>query len=299
MVIEFTKLQGTMGMEYACRQGEDEEVARAIYEHYLPRGADDIIPSGKIGAVLALADRIDSVAAFISAGIKPSGSGDPYGLRRHAQGVIRILAEHQMPLRLDLIGKAAVSALPPSRRIKEPLSGFLEFFRQRIESFLDTQGGETDINRAAMKTSWYDISDLFLRIRVLNEMSGKKELMAATTIVERTGNIITAAGCEDERAINEGLLQEPAERDLFSVFSENAGEIERLFREQNYREATARYARVLSAPLHHFFEEVMVNVSDERIRSNRLALLGDINRFFVRNFADLSLLQFERGEYVI
>ncbi len=299
MVREFTDLQGRMGMEYARRQNEGEGVAQALWEQYLPARAEDRIPRTVPGLALALADRLDTLAVFLSAGFSPSGSQDPYGLRRQAGGIVRILAEGELHRPLSELVGEAVRGLPvPSGEAGKLTEEIIGFIRIRLEAYLESRGFATDMVRAVFASGGDDIPGAVKRIEVLEEMRGSKELLAAATVVERTANIIRAAGLSGEEEWRDDPSLLAAERDLARADSEQSAKIRRLIGAGDYRAATAEYARVFSLPLSLFFDQVLVNVEDEKKRRNRMILLKRINLVYTESLADLSLLQFERGEHI-
>lgn len=299
MVTEFTELQGAMGREYALREGEEKEVASAIYEHYLPRTVGDELPVTGTGQVLALADKLDTIVAFLSVGIKPSGSQDPYGLRRQALGVIRLLAEKRLSLSFGLLAEKAIKITAPGSNQREVLALLVSFFRARLKAYLEGEGFPSDLIQAVLAAGWHNFPDVKNRIIMLQRFSGSKALLAATTIVERTYNIFRKENLSGREKVKEKLLVEPAERKLFKVYRSKFADIEELINQKKYRPATELYARVFSQPLHDFFDDVLVNVTDQALKKNRLLLLYRINRLFTEKVADLALLQFERGEYII
>ena len=299
LVKEFTELQGVMGREYAVHSGEDPEVAAAIYEHYLPVSAGGSLPDTVSGQVLALADKLDSVAGFLSAGINPSGSQDPYGLRRRAQGIIRLVAEKKLPFRFDLLVEEAVAGLGlDDSRKGDVIRQVLDFFRLRLEAYLEARDVSPQVIAAVLSAGWRDFQDVSSRIEALRTLQGTKTLLAAATIVERTHNIVRSENLTGREEIREDLLLERAERGLFQALK-SSEVVGRLIEEKDYRKATEEYVRIFSRPLSAFFDDVMVNVDDKDRRKNRMVLLKRINRLYTEKVADLSLLQFERGEHVI
>jgi len=300
MVTEFTDLQGVMGREYARRSGEDEETAGAIGEHYLPRSADDALPESAIGAVVSLADKLDTVTAFLAAGIEPSGSQDPYGLRRQALGIIRILLELKLALPIDVLIEETLNCLGlKSAQGKEAKDRILSFFKSRLKSYYETRGVASDAVEAVLGSAWYDFGDTGSRIDMLGRLEGSEVLRAATTVVERTYNIFRREKLPARSSVRPDLLAEKAEKNLYRICEKESERVRREIEKRNYEKATALYARAFSKPLHDFFDNVLVNVTDKRLRKNRLLLLKMINRLYSEKVADLSLLQFERGEYLI
>jgi len=299
LVKEFTELQGVMGREYALKADEDPEIAEAIYEHYLPDSSGGPLPETVVGQVLALADKLDTVAGFLSAGIKPSGSQDPYGLRRQAQGIIRLIAEKSMPFHFDLLAEEAVAGLGlDDARMIDVNRDLMNFFRLRLEAYLESRGIPPQVVDSVLSAGWRDFQDVSSRIEVVQEMQDTKSLLAAATIVERTHNIVRSENLTGEEVVREDLLVENAEQDLFHALKSSV-DVAKLIAAKNYREATEEYARVFSRPLSNFFDDVMVNVEDKEQRKNRMIILNRINQIYTEKVADLSLLQFERGEHVV
>ncbi len=300
MVKEFTDLQGVMGREYARLQGEGEGAARALAEQYLPRRADDGCPQSRPGVALALADRLDTLAAFFSGGFSPSGSSDPYGVRRQALGVVRILVERDLSLPLSELVAAAVSGLEiPGGKSAGLAAAILDFLRGRLEAYLDDRDFPVDMIRAVFASGWDDLPDTVNRIGVLEKLRGSRELLAAATVVERTANIVRGSAVTGEEEWRDGPSVPPEEKALARAWAERAEEIRRLIGERSYAKATGEYAQTFSRRLSDFFDRVLVNVEDEKQRENRMILLKKINRVYTDRLADLSLLQFERGEHIL
>lgn len=300
MVREFTDLQGVVGREYARLQGEGEGVALALREQYLPRRSEDGPPETLAGIALALADRLDTLAAFFSAGFSPSGSQDPYGLRRQAGGVVRILVERELNLTLpELVGEAVSGVNPPDQKGEEGGGEILDFIRSRLEAYLEGRGLPVDMIRAVFASGWDRLPAAVARIETLEGMRGSKELLAAATIIERTANIVRGSGLSGEEEWRAGPAVHPAEKNLARALAERGEEIRRLTGAGEYRKATVEYARLFSRPLSDFFDRVLVNVEEEKERKNRMILLKKINRVYTETVADLSLLQFERGEHIL
>jgi len=284
MVGEFPSLQGTVGGLYARREGEPEPVARAIEEHYRPRAASDPLPASPEGRLLALADRLDSLAGGFALGLGPTGSQDPYALRRQALGAIR-LVEAAGGARLDRLVGHALDVLAPEKDRASVQADLEAFLRDRLYQLALDRGAPHDLVRAAMAAGWHDVADLLERVRVLCDLASRPEWPALVTVVERTFNI--GRNAESSR-MDESLLCEPEERRLWRVYAENEGEIRDLIAQRRYLDAALRYAAAFAEPVHVFFDRVFVNVEDARLRANRLALMRAINRLFRERIADLS-----------
>ena len=299
MVTEFTELQGVMGREYARRGGEEADVAQALYEQYLPRGTGDELPRTPAGLALSIADKLDTLSAFLGTGLKPSGSLDPYGLRRHALGVVKIALGRSLTLPLSPLIDECLSAIDINRDRSQLRDEILGFILVRLKAQLESQGLKTHVIQAVFAAAGDDLLDLAQRARLVQEMELTDLLRAATTIVERTKNIFRDIPSAPSAELREDLFKEAEEKELLSAYRSAAGPFQELVSSRSYRRAIELYARSFSGPLHAFFERVMVNVEDQSLRRNRLVLLGMINRLFAERIADLSLLQFGRGEYLL
>lgn len=275
MVVEFTELQGVMGREYAKLDGEAPEVALGIYEHYLPRFAGDELPQTNIGRIVGIADKLDNICATFSRGLAPTGSQDPYALRRQALGVINIIidANYHMSLYKTLAG-VLYALNVPSEAAGKLVPQIGEFIKQRLKNMLIDQGIRYDVVDAVLAEERNDdIADLYARAQALNSFVSSEaapELIQAAT---RVANLCKKI--EEETAINPQLFVADAETALHEAVMEAS---------QNLLNATVRYdyaavlgeATKLVAPINKFFEDVMVMDEDVRIKNNRLALLSAV-----------------------
>jgi len=297
MVTEFPELQGIMGREYARLEYgvAAPEVAEAIVEQYLPRRAEDPVPGTRTGAVLALADRLDTLAGYFALGLIPTGSADPYALRRAAFGVLRILIESKWNLPRSL-RELLTRALEPfcdkaTRPIDQVLSDLLDFFRDRLTYLLLEQGHPLELVRAVLATGCDDPVDVVERLKALRTLSAEPGWRDLVKAVERTANI--TRDCTGSLEVSESHLREPEEKRLFALYQEVAPTVRDLISAGNYLEGARTFARTFAQPLHVFFERVFVNVEDEALRRNRLALLKRINLLISATFADLSQVHVE------
>jgi glycyl-tRNA synthetase beta chain len=292
MVGEFPSLQGIVGREYALADGEDADVAQAIAEHYQPRSARGELPGSLVGQVLALADKLDGLVGCFAAGLGPTGNQDPYALRRQTAGIIRIILSTERVLSLRRVLTKAASLLPegiPSvPTVEEDVTAFVQ--DRLYYYFLDT-GVSHDIIRAALKPGFDDILDLSHRLSSLTELAGTHDWHKLVTAVERTHNITREFTPEDD--VNESLLSEPAERELYQLYAANRETMLELIEARQYPEVCKRYETTFTVPLHVFFEKVFVNVDDDAVRKNRLTLLKKINGLFAERVADLSQILIE------
>ena len=287
-VYEFPELQGIMGEYYAQAAGEDEAVALAIREHYLPGFAGDEIPVSRPGIALALADRIDSLAGFFAAGLIPSGSQDPYALRRAAAGCVQIMAKHGLFLPGRELMQKALDLLKP--HMTEPADvdrlektgQLLAFLRQRIAAALSEEGLPYDIIQAMENQRGGNIVETMLKARALHEYRSLPGFGLLLTGFTRAANLLRSAAqkgdIEDAEALpapREELLQDAAEKQLYEHIKEIHNLMNDDLRARLYKKALEHLAR-LSGDIDDFFEAVMVMDQDKALRHNRLSLLKQI-----------------------
>ena len=287
MVGEFPALQGEVGRICALRDGEPEPVAAAIAEHYLPRSADGELPATPAGRVLSLAEKLDNLVSCFAAGLIPSGSADPYALRRQSQGILRIVEASRRHFEISSLIRDALAGLPePHCCAGAAVPDAMEFLKDRLFQMALDRGAPHDLIRATLAPGFEDLCDFRLRLEALRRLSAEPCWQGLVTAVERTCNISKALSEDVEVA--PALFSEPLEKELWSRFETHRAEIERLQTERDYAKAGRRYAELFADPLHEFFEKVFVNVEDADVRANRLMLLRRINRLFSARFADLS-----------
>jgi len=295
MVGEFPSLQGVMGREYAEWDGEEPSVATAIAEHYMPRFATDNIPASKIGAIVGLADKFDTISSCFALGLVPTGSQDPYSLRRHAYGIIRIIEKHEFTLELKEILFHSLRLLPvlnvsgdQCQQINEIVPKIKEFFRDRLFNVNTERDIRYDLVNAVLNAGigFEDVYNFSQRLKVISDISKEEWWHELVTVVERTFNIGKKASSSGN--VNEALLAESEERILWDIYKKNEADIQRLTDDCKYRESSVRYCKAFSKPVHEFFDRVFVNVEDENIRSNRLSLMKKINELYSQKIADLS-----------
>ncbi|NOZ68641.1 MAG: glycine--tRNA ligase subunit beta [Deferribacteres bacterium] len=269
VVGEFPELQGYMGMIYALDSGEDKEVAQAVYEHYLPKFPGDKLPSGQTGTIVSLADKMDNIASFFYLGLIPTGSEDPYALRRQAAGIISILEANDFSLPLNDLSDHALQCLEPSPEQRQALCRrILEFFAQRLEGVLLSRGYSHDIISAVLSTDELDIKDVKRRIDILSGFRKDTGFPGLLTAAKRVYNILARA---QAGPVDENLLAEPAEKELYRV----AAKVNGTLADTDYRSLFE-----LEGPVNTFFDRVLVMDKDPRVRENRLALLMTVKRAF-------------------
>ncbi|MFW5876571.1 MAG: glycine--tRNA ligase subunit beta [Myxococcota bacterium] len=277
IVGEFPELQGEMGRFYALTEGIDTAVADAIQDHYLPRGASDRVPGDPLGAVLAVADRLDSLVGFFGVGLSTSGSTDPFGLRRAALGVVRIALEGPTDVRLAEALRHAYRLYDATKLAPEEdvLSKLDDFFRARLRAHY-RERFPADVTEACLGAWDGDsIRDLDARVRAVEAFRGRPEFESLSVAFKRTFNIAKNA---PEGAVDRGLFQEDAERQLAERFAASRPSIEQAVRAGAYDEALETVARELREPIDRFFDDVFVMVDEVPVRDNRLRLLGSIAR---------------------
>ena len=275
MVVEFTELQGVMGREYALLDGEAPEVAKGIYEHYLPRFAGDELPATDIGRIVGVADKLDNIVATFSRGLAPTGSQDPYALRRQALGIINILIDGNYHVSMvKLIAGVAYLLNIPAEKTKEVIMPVMDFFKQRLKNMLLDQGIRYDVVDAVLADDRNDdIADLAARAQALNAFVATEEAPALIQAATRVANLCKKI--EQETAINTNLFQNPAEGELHKAVTELNNEMLLATVQFNYA-AVLQTACKLVAPVNKFFDDVMVMDNDEQIKNNRLALLSAV-----------------------
>jgi glycyl-tRNA synthetase beta chain len=296
-----------MGGYYARAEGLRDGVAIAIEDHYKPRFAGDALPRNHSGTVLALADKLETLVGLFGIGQLPSGDKDPFALRRHALGVIRILVEKNLPLELPELIDAAAAAFPPPDIEATPDAGeagrhflpsatketLVAFFRDRLAVALRDQGDhdkkfsaqEVD---AVLALDPARLGDVPKRLAAVRSFAALPEATALAAANKRIGNILKKADGAVLAQVDTGLLQEPAEAALAAALAEVGPAADRLFEQHDY-EASLKALAALRAPVDAFFDGVMVNADDPALRANRLGLLASLHAAMNR-VADLARL---------
>ena len=290
MVGEFPELQGVMGGYYARHDGLTEDIAFAIEDHYKPRFAGDELPRGQVGTVVALADKLETLVGMFGIGNLPTGDKDPFALRRHALGVIRMLVEKKLPLNLPDVMQAAAQSfgalLPDAARSNEQL---LHFIYERVSTYLRDQGysaQEADAVIAA-RPMWGEMPKALDAVRAFAQLPEAPALAAAN---KRIGNILKKAEAEGavDAHVNAALLQEPAEQALHDALLKVVPQADAQFDAGDYT-GSLRTLSALRTPVDAFFDDVMVNADQMDVRLNRLGLLKTLHQAMNR-VADLSRL---------
>jgi glycyl-tRNA synthetase beta chain len=304
LVKEFTELQGIIGGLYARVQELDADlpeptrqlIAQAIYDQYKPESMEDSVPRTLEGALLSIADKADSVVGMFALGLQPTGSKDPFALRRQANGIVKIVAEHRLPLRLNEIatygreayrGSAAEKKFKPEAEFAEQLRAFLG---ERLEFYLrDVIGFKYDVVNAVLAAGTDDVVDAVARAEAVAKVRPSADFESISVAFKRIKNILRQAAEGGKRvggAIEPNLLHEPIESELASQIPRTSQAVEALRKAGKYQDALFEISK-LRPIVDHFFEKVMVMVDDERIRANRLGLLRTLLNEF-STIADFS-----------
>ena len=314
LVKEFTELQGIVGGLYARVQQLDPDmpestrlaIADAIYDQYKPESVEDSVPRTIEGAVLSLGDKADSISGMFSLGLQPTGSRDPFALRRQANGIVKIIAEHKLPLGLGQLFTDAREAYRGSEAEKK-FSGKVdydrslrEFFRERLEFYLrEARGFAYDVVKAVLASDADDVVDAIARAEAVTEARPSQDFESISIAFKRIKNILRQAreaGKKIADGIDPSAFREQAERDLASAIPKTAQKVESLRRTRKYEQALIEISKLRPA-VDTFFDKVMVMVEDERIRANRLALLQTLLNDF-STIADFSEIVTEGKESI-
>ncbi|MDP8222189.1 MAG: glycine--tRNA ligase subunit beta [Candidatus Lernaella stagnicola] len=279
MVAEFPELQGIIGRYYAREQGEEEAVGEAIFEHYLPRFAGDELPASDAGAVLSVCDKMDSIAACFGVGLSPTGSGDPYALRRQALGVLHILAERAWDVALtDLIRKSVDGVEDKFKADRADLEEeILAFFRDRLFHFMRGRGMRAEVADAVLAVRFDTVPATVARIEAVNEFSKRDEFEAFATAFKRAGNIVK--DYEDPGEVDEALLEEDAEKALFAAVQSIADQVQTLVAVGDVLGALMTISEI-RPQVDVFFDDVLVMHKKEDIKTNRLNLVASVTALF-------------------
>jgi glycyl-tRNA synthetase beta chain len=295
MVREFTELQGIVGGLYAKAQGESEEVADAVYDHYRPVGLDDPIPRNLTGCAVALADKLDSIVGCFSVGVVPTGSSDPYALRRAALGIVKIILEKKLYVSLSLFIGAAAKALlnhPPKKAVTpQQEAQVLEFLLERARFVLREKSGYAyDEVNAVLAAGKDDLVDVEKRLKALKAIRKSKNFEPLAVSFKRIRRILEKANVSGEaQAVKPELFEKDAEKELHAAVRKAAAKVTEEKRAGRYQDALEEIAG-LRKVVDQFFVDVMVMAEDEAVRNNRLALLAELLREFttIADFSELA-----------
>jgi glycyl-tRNA synthetase beta chain len=286
MVGEFPELQGIMGRYYAQHDGLPDDIACAIEDHYKPRFAGDELPRSQVGLCVALADKLETLVGLFGIGEKPTGDKDPFALRRHALGVVRMLSERQLPLALDSLLQQAAMAF--GNQIADPATALADFIYERLAGSLREQGylpQEVDAVLSLRPQNLGDVAKRLAAVRVFAALTEAASLAAAN---KRVGNILKKSEVAIAPKIDSAKLIETAEKSLAAALSQVKPVADEAFEDGDYT-ASLQALAALKAPVDDFFDNVMVNADDPALKANRLGLLASLHESMNR-VADLSKL---------
>ncbi|MDX1597870.1 MAG: glycine--tRNA ligase subunit beta [Marinobacter sp.] len=288
MVLEFTDLQGIMGQYYATNDGEPEDVAKALNEQYMPRFAGDDLPTTLTGCAVAIADRLDSLVGLFGINQPPSGTRDPFALRRASLGVLRIIIERELPLDLQTCCQWAEENFSVLTE-KDTADTVVDYMLERFRAHYEEQGIGAEVYLAVHARRPTKPLDFDRRVKAVEAFRQLPEALALAGANKRVSNILTKQGGDAiGESVDKTLLQDQAEQALAEQISQQADAVLPLFEEGDYAAALTSLAS-LREPVDTFFDEVMVMADDEAIRNNRLAMLNQLRNLFLR-VADISLL---------
>ncbi|RAP76695.1 glycine--tRNA ligase subunit beta [Paenibacillus montanisoli] len=278
MVYEFPELQGIMGEDYARKAGESEAVAKAINEHYQPRFAGDRAPASLVGALVSLADKIDTIVGCFSIGILPTGSQDPYALRRQAAGIVQIVLAHGLKLPLSTLFDLALevhAARTLKRDAADIRKDLYEFFSLRVKNVLTEQSVRYDAVDAVMAVGYDDLRQTVDRAAAVMAAAAGERREEFKTVVDALNRVCNLAAKAASKEVSEALFADEAEGALYRAWSEAQADIANLVEEGRTAEAIVKLAG-LKAPINAYFDKVMVMADNEALRANRLATLAAI-----------------------
>jgi glycyl-tRNA synthetase beta chain len=293
MVREFPSLQGKMGGLYARKEGFSEEISQAIYEHYQPVGLEDDAPSSLGGSLLSLADKLDSLVGVAGVGIQTTGSSDPFGLRRNAHGICKVILRNKLSFSFGrLLDKVIAICGEKLERPREEIKRYcLEFFENRLRFIYEKEGFRYDLANAALGAGIDNIYFSYLRLKALDSLKASPQFEPLILLAKRVNNIIRE---QPPCSLNPDLLVEKEEEEFYSIFSIVRGNVLPLLAKGDFLQAQKIVFR-LESSLNTFFDKVLIMAEDKKLRKNRLALLQAVSKV-LGQIADYSQVVIEGGE---
>ena len=291
MVFEFPELQGIMGRYYAILSGENEEVAAAIEEQYMPTSREGDLPGSAIGSILSIADKADTISSCFAAGLIPTGTSDPYALRRQAIAIINIALEKNYHFSIEALFRAALGAIITQTdtrfrdRENDIYTEIAGFIKERFRNIMIADGFPQDVVEAALSVEFDDAVETKRRIEALSEFRKAPDFESLGVAFKRVVNIVKG---QPRGKVRESVFVEPEEKELYRSFVETQGKAAVKMSEKNYRESLS-IMRTLKEPVDKFFDSVLVMDENEELKSNRLSMLWEIRELFFR-IADFSKL---------
>lgn len=293
MVDEFPELQGKMGAEYARLAGEDEEVASAVYEHYLPRSADDDLPPSDIGGLISIADKMDTLVSSFSIGLVPTGSQDPYALRRQAAGIILIILTNNWPLNLKMLTELTLNIFSQQQLIKrgedDIKQDVADFFSLRLRNRLQELKVRYDVIDALLPAYQGEVLSLFAKAEALMKQVNEDDFKPTVEAFTRVNNMVQNVPSHAPDVRSE-RFEDSVERDLLAAYENAQRRFQQCVEQSDWEQAYQVLAQ-LEQPIVNFFEQVMVMAEDDAVRQNRLALLYHVDSL-IKRYADFSQIVF-------
>jgi len=292
MVYEFPELQGIMGGYYAAHSGEEPEVAQAIKEHYRPAFAGDDPPASELGAVIAVADKLDTILGCIGVGLIPSGSEDPYGLRRNALGIIQIFLHRNWQVSLDSLVEESLGSMGSKIKLDPETirNHVMELFSQRYKTYLNAEGFPYDAIDCVLSTGLDSIVDIRAKVAAFSDLKKQPYFEPLAIAFRRVVSILNDEAVGD---VDPGLLNDPAEKKLFEMYLKVRDPVFRHIQNKEFSQALEKIVEIKPA-VDSFFDEVMVMVEDASLRKNRLCLLQQISGLF-SELADFSRIVLKKS----
>ena len=288
MVLEFPELQGIAGSHYAAHDGEARSVFEAIEQHYWPKFAGDQLPVAAESVAVALADRLDTLVGIFGIGLEPTGSKDPFALRRAALAVVRIILAQPQALSLAELIASAGAQYEPGVLAADVNDTVADYVLERLRSWYEDQGIGVDLLRAVLASERDHLLDIDQRIRALSAYMANDEALALIAANKRVANILAKGNVIDHQPIDPQRLIEPAEQALAAALGTAKQTVDQALSTRNYTAALDALA-VLREPVDAFFDTVMVNAEDAELRANRLQLLSQLRQLFI-GIADVALI---------
>ncbi len=270
---------------YAREEGYPEEVWKTIYEHYEPVSLEDASPSTHLGALLSIADKLDTVVGCFAIDIVPTGSSDPFALRRQAQGLVKVLLDHKMEYSLSHLVELAEKNFPTETKDKDVKEQVLDFLKGRVRYIFQEKGIPYDVLNAVLAVEIHGVYDAYQRARSLSGIRTDKDFEALAIAYKRTKNILSKQSIELSAVSQENLI-DPEELALFQAYSDIEPKVDKNLETGDYVAALKQIAG-LRKTVDQFFDKVLVMTDEEKLRKNRLRLLHDISQLFLR-IADIS-----------
>jgi glycyl-tRNA synthetase beta chain len=289
VVIEFTKLQGVIGMAYALKAGEKEAVALAVEQHYRPVYSGGKLPENPTACLLAIADKLDTICGCFSVDLIPTGGADPYALRRQGIGIIQIMLEENLDFSLTAMIDKGLAVFMDDAAKREPVALKIQkFFKNRVVNILTDMGFSREAVNSALRASFDILPDVVLRVRALDSLRKEPDFEPLSITFKRVGNILKKATDIGGNPVDETLFEDPSETALFSAVNDVRQLVIQLTGEGKYDQALTHIA-TLRPKVDTFFDDVMVMAKDTTLRQNRIALLSSVSGLF-DNIADFSMI---------